>query len=96
MGSLDSSRWQAAGNCLPNSLEITFMRAEFLSERLHQLIERQHGLRAVLRGAHMPSHAVSEAARMLRATAHEIEVLADDCDQQQARAAASGRTSLSE
>jgi hypothetical protein len=70
------------------------MRAEFLSERLHQLIERQQGLRSILRGAHMPCHAVTEAARMLRATAHEIEVLADDCDEQQSKAAAIERKGL--
>lgn len=70
------------------------MRAEPLSERLHQLIERQQAIRSVLRGAHMPSFAVAEAARLLRATAHEMEVLASDCDEQQAVAASRSREEL--
>lgn len=70
------------------------MRAEQFSERLHHLIERQQGLRAVLRSAHMPSFAVSEAVRQLRATAFEIGVLADDCDESHAEAAANTRQGI--
>lgn len=70
------------------------MRAEFLSERLHHLIDRQQAMRATLRSAHLPCFAVSEVARMLRATAHEIEVLADDCDEQQAKAATREREAI--
>ncbi len=70
------------------------MRAERFSEILHHLIERQQGLRAVLRSAHMPSFAVSEAVRMLRTTAHEIDVLANDCDEAHAEASANARQGI--
>lgn len=63
------------------------MRSEHLANKLRPLIDRQTAMRAVLRAAHMPSHAVTEVARQLRETASELEAIADEADADQARAA---------
>jgi uncharacterized membrane protein len=63
------------------------MRSEHLAIKLRPLIEKQTALRAVLRAAHMPSHAVSEVARQLRETASELVAIADEADAGQAHAA---------
>lgn len=63
------------------------MRSEHISNRLSPIIERQQALRIVLRAAHMPSHAVTEAARQLREAAAELKAIADAADADQVRAA---------
>lgn len=56
--------------------------------------ERLTALKHTLRKAYMPSTAVGEIARLLRVTAHELDVTADDLDEAQAEAAAQSRQGL--
>jgi hypothetical protein len=72
------------------------MRASQFADRVHHVEERLTALKNTLRKAHMPSTAVGEIARLLRVSAHELEVTASDLDDAQAAAAARHRQELHE
>ena len=86
---------QGALETLEPNNETSSMRATQYADRLHDLEGRLTAMKHTLHKAYMPSTAVAEVARVLRASAHELGVIADDLDEAQTEAANAERQELS-